>query len=202
MSQRVGAAILVSSGSVYALRGRVRGTGGETIAPWRRARRSTVASLCPYRYEWERRAQERGRRLAEEVRRLAWERSAIAARSEEREPDARTRRPSKSSSRWNGYGRSHEGRGQRRREGERETLREKSTGELVTRYTRTVSDKMSCGINDTLSASSTTLPRVCPLSASDRSRLPSTRLAMSVCLQPRSFKKLLLIIQSRFHLRS
>ena len=52
MSQRVGAAILVSSGSVYALRGRVRGTGGETIAPWRRARRSTVASLCPYRYGW------------------------------------------------------------------------------------------------------------------------------------------------------
>ena len=96
MSQRVGAAIHVSSGSVYALRGRVRGIRGESIAPWRKLRRSTVANLCPYRYEWERRAQERGRRLAEEARRLAWKPSAIAAQSEEREPDARTRRQSKS----------------------------------------------------------------------------------------------------------
>ena len=124
MSQGVGAAIHVSSGSVYALRGRVRGTGGENIAPWRKLRRSTVASLCPYRYKWERRAQERALRLAEEARRLAWERSAIAAQSEEREPDTRTRQPRKSSSHRHAYGREHEGRGQRRREGERDSERE------------------------------------------------------------------------------
>ena len=67
-----------------------------------------------------RRAQERGQRLAEEARQLAWERSAIAAQSEEREPDARTRRPRKSSTSRGAYGQSHEVREQRRREDERE----------------------------------------------------------------------------------
>ena len=134
----------------------------------------------------------RGRgNLQKRTGRLTWERSAIAAQSEEREPDTRTRRPSKSSASRDAYGRSHECGGQRRREGERETMREKSTSELAPERLKTVSDKIRCGI--TLSASPTTSwPGLSSLSASDRSRLPSTPLAMSVCLQSRPFKQLLL----------
>ena len=79
----------------------------------------------------------------------------------------------------------------------REILRE---GELRGTPWRlqTVSDKMRCGSNDALSASRVPqLPgpgdSVVSLSASDRSPLSSTKLAMSVCLQSRPFKQLPLI---------
>ena len=68
MSQRLSAAVKVSSRSLHALAGACRGTGGGHIAWWSRARMHAEATMRPYKYRPERCAQERAWQPAEEDR--------------------------------------------------------------------------------------------------------------------------------------
>ena len=143
-------------------------------------------------YERARRAQERGRRLSEEdpaTRRGPERWSRMCARNSRASPGAvGTHRTG---------GRTRVGASVAERV--RETLREKPTGERGTPWRlQTVSDKIRCGSNDALSASSTTLnlparSSLSSCSASDHSRLPPIRIAMSVCPQFSPFKQSSLI---------